>query len=180
MEPRQDQIGWSSLAFSRSICQYAAAMRNSTALVALTASVLLGFAANTQAQSYSISWYKIAGGGGTSTNGAYTLSSTIGQHDAGTMSGGPYTLTGGFWGMIATVQVPGAPFLSLHTTNSTSVVLSWSTVYPGFSLLQNPTPQGTNWARVNTNTYPITVSNGTNYVTVPMTGANQYFKLSNP
>ena len=39
------------------------------------------------AQQYSIDWYKVAGGGGTSTGGVYAVSGTIGQHDAG----GPMT-----------------------------------------------------------------------------------------
>ena len=34
------------------------------------------------AQSYSIDWWKVAGGGGTSTGGAYQISGTIGQPDA--------------------------------------------------------------------------------------------------
>jgi hypothetical protein len=34
------------------------------------------------AQSYSIDWYKVSGGGGTGTNGQYSASGTIGQHDA--------------------------------------------------------------------------------------------------
>ena len=38
-------------------------------------------------QSYSIDWSTIDGGGGTSTGGVYTVSGTIGQPDAGTMSG---------------------------------------------------------------------------------------------
>ena len=50
------------------------------------------------AQQYSIDWYKIAGGGGTSTGGTYSVSGTIGQPDAsGPMTGGNYSLTGGFW-----------------------------------------------------------------------------------
>ena len=40
-------------------------------------------AASAIAQPYSIDWFKIAGGGGTSTGGNYSLSGTIGQHDAG-------------------------------------------------------------------------------------------------
>src|SRR5271157_3921855 len=32
-------------------------------------------------QSYSIGWYKIAGGGGSSSNGQYSVSGTIGQQD---------------------------------------------------------------------------------------------------
>ena len=41
------------------------------------------FALAAPAQQYSIDWYKIAGGGGTSTGGTYAVSGTIGQHDAG-------------------------------------------------------------------------------------------------
>jgi len=45
-------------------------------------------------QSYSIDWYKIAGGGGTSTGATYQVIGTIGQPDAsGAMSGGNYSLT---------------------------------------------------------------------------------------
>ena len=64
--------------------------------IAGAVAVLCGGAA-AYAQPYSINWYTIDGGGGTSTGGAYTLSGTIGQPDAGTMTGGVYTLAGGFW-----------------------------------------------------------------------------------
>jgi hypothetical protein len=50
------------------------------------------------AQSYSIDWFTIDGGGGASTGGVYSVSGTIGQPDAGVMSGGHYSLAGGFWG----------------------------------------------------------------------------------
>lgn len=39
------------------------------------------------------------GAGGRSTGGGYTLTGSIGQHDAGvTLSGGEFTLAGGLWG----------------------------------------------------------------------------------
>ena len=45
------------------------------------------------AQSYSIDWFKVAGRGGASSGGSYSISGTIGQHDAGAaMTGGNYTL----------------------------------------------------------------------------------------
>ena len=50
--------------------------------------------------SYAIDSFVIAGGGGTSSSGGagFSLSGTIGQHDAGiAMSGGGFTLQGGFW-----------------------------------------------------------------------------------
>jgi len=46
---------------------------------------------------YDLSWHTIDGGGGTSSGDAFTLSGTIGQPDAGSMSGGDFTLVGGFW-----------------------------------------------------------------------------------
>lgn len=53
------------------------------------------------AQQYSIDWHKVAGGGGTSSGGQYSLTGTIGQPDAANSAGGSYELLGGFW--------PGGP-----------------------------------------------------------------------
>jgi len=48
---------------------------------------------------YDLSWWTVDSGGYTfSTGGDYSLGGTIGQPDAGVMSGGDYSLTGGFWG----------------------------------------------------------------------------------
>ena len=66
------------------------------------------------AQGYSVDWFKVAGGGGTSTNGQFIVSGTIGQHDAGpTMTNGQFSLTGGFWVLPTVVQVEGAPTLKI-------------------------------------------------------------------
>ena len=47
---------------------------------------------------YDLSWSSLDGGGYTfSSGGAYTLGGTIGQPDAGLLSGGSYTLGAGFW-----------------------------------------------------------------------------------
>src|SRR6185436_4115363 len=73
-------------------------------------------AARLHAQSYTIDWFTIDGGGGTSTGGVYAVSGTIGQPDAGQLSGGNFTLSGGFWGGLFAIQQPGAP--TLHILNS--------------------------------------------------------------
>jgi len=89
-----------------------------------------------QAQSYSIDWYKIAGGGGTSTGGVFTVNGTIGQPDAsGAMSGGSYSVTGGFWALYA-VQTPGAPLLTITYLGNQAVV-SWSPSVTGWTLQTN-------------------------------------------
>ena len=47
---------------------------------------------------FDLSWSTIDGGGGTSSGGAFSLSGTVGQPDASVaMTGGSYTLQGGFW-----------------------------------------------------------------------------------
>jgi hypothetical protein len=54
-----------------------------------------------QNQNYDVTWWTIDNGGGTSTGGNYILSGTLGQPDAGVLSGGTYSLIGGFWGIDA-------------------------------------------------------------------------------
>jgi hypothetical protein len=130
-----------------------------------------------QAQSYSIAWYKVAGGGGTSGNGQYSVTGTIGQPEAGTaMTGGNYSLTGGFWSLIALVQTPGAPNLSItHTGNS--VIVSWPNT-GSYKLQQNSNlAVSADWT---TSGYSISASNGTNSITVTPTTGNLFFRLSDP
>jgi len=102
------------------------------------------------AQSYSIDWFTIDGGGGTSTGGVYQVSGTVGQPDAGpTMNGGNYSIAGGFWGIIAAVQTPGAPLLAIRRTSTNSVAVSWPSPSTGFTLQQNTNGIATvNWSNV--------------------------------
>ncbi|MFO1506562.1 MAG: hypothetical protein U1F23_05725 [Lysobacterales bacterium] len=51
---------------------------------------------------YRIAPATIAGGGGTSTGGAYRLSGTFGQPAIATLSAADYTLYDGFWGPAST------------------------------------------------------------------------------
>jgi len=67
----------------------------------LIACLLLLAAVPVLAQSgagYDLSWNTVNGGGGSfSTGGIYSLGGTAGQPDAGLVTGGAYTLAGGFW-----------------------------------------------------------------------------------
>ncbi len=63
----------------------------------LSAALLSGVAGNAAAQ-WQVSEFTIDGGGGTrSTGGAFGVGGTIGQPDAGRLSGSIFTLLGGFW-----------------------------------------------------------------------------------
>jgi len=130
------------------------------------------------AQQYSIDWYKVAGGGGTSTGGTYTVSGTIGQPDAsGAMSGGQYSVTGGFWSLISVVQTPGLPNLTITFVGPDSVVVSWPDT-GSYTLQQNSNlavPGG--WAASG---YTVSTSNGTNSITITPPTGNLFFRLSKP
>ena len=121
------------------------------------------------AQSYSIDWHKIAGGGGTSTGGVYSVSGTIGQHDAGgPMTGGNYSLTGGFWVPYA-VQTPGAPLLTITYADSQAIV-SWPSSVTGWTLQTNINLTTGNWGN-----YTGTIINNT--ITNSPPAGNLFFRL---
>ena len=149
---------------------------HSSLLLVFGALALLAFSIPVQAQQYSIDWYKVAGGGGTSTGGTFQVSGTIGQPDAsGAMTGGNYSLTGGFWSLISFVQTPGAPTLYIsHSGNSVTVY--WQNV-SGWTLRQNnnlATPAG--WSASG----GVSTANGTNSITIISPTGNLFFRLSNP
>ena len=98
------------------------------------------------AQNYSIDWFTINGGGGTSTGGVYSISGTIGQPDAGTIRGGGYSLTGGFWGIVSAIQEPGAPLLTVLGTQTNTVVISWPSPSTGFTLQQDSNLNTSVWS----------------------------------
>ena len=126
-----------------------------------------------QGQSYTIDWYQIAGGGG-STGGTYQVSGTIGQPDAsGAMSGGGYSLTGGFWSLISVVQTAGMPNLIIsHTDNG--VIVSWPNT-GSYTLQQNGNLASSGgWAATS---YSIATANGTNSITITPPTGNLFFRL---
>jgi hypothetical protein len=144
-----------------------------------TLTLLRALPALAHAQSYSIDWSTIDGGGGTSTGGVYSVSGTIGQPDAGKMSGGNYTIDGGFWGIIAAVQTPGAPLLSI-TLNSqlSTITLSWLLPSTGFTLQQNTNSvSSVNWSNVLTT--PADDGTTKTIVVNPPTG-NRFYRLFKP
>jgi hypothetical protein len=142
-------------------------------LFGLAASLWL--AGSAYAQTYTIDWHTIDGGGGTSTSGVYSVTGTIGQPDAGAvMTGGNYSLQGGFWAIQA-VQTPGAPFLSITRTTTNTVVVSWPSPSTGFLLQQNTNST----ASVNWSNAPGAIQdNGTTkLLVVNPPAANRFYRL---
>jgi hypothetical protein len=75
------------------------ARKLSITVVLLVAALAAGTAWAAQQTGYDLSWWTVDTGGITlSTADGYTLGGTAGQPDAGLLTGGDYTLGGGFWG----------------------------------------------------------------------------------
>ena len=146
----------------------------------LASIVLLWFVSvtSTPAQNFKIDWWTVDGGGGTSTGGVYALTGTIGQPDAGTLSGGNYTLQGGFWGIIAAIQTPGMPHL--YVTNMASTVMVYWPL-PGTDCVLEQTPVLTSdsipWTQVS---FPYQTNASYIYITVPGPVGNKFYRLRRP
>jgi hypothetical protein len=157
-----------------------ASMRNIHRL-ASALSFLFVLTATASAQSYVLRKSVIAGGGLNSTGGTYAISSTIGQHDAsGPLSGGSYTLVGGFWALPSAVQTPGAPLLSVESLGGNNVRVFWPLPATGFVVDQATSlvsPPATNaWSQV---AFPY----ATNATHISITGAasgNRFYRLRKP
>ena len=68
------------------------------------------------------------------------------------MSGGRYSLTGGFWALYA-IATPGAPLLTIQKIGPGTVTISWPSPSTGFVLQQNINLNGVAWSN-----YPGTIT----------------------
>jgi len=136
-------------------------------------SLLLTLGALTATAQYSINWSTIDGGGGTSTNGQYAVSGTIGQPDAGgPMTNGQYSVTGGFWALPQAVQTEGAPTLTIVKGAPGFANISW-------------TPASTNWVlqerlSLNSGSWSNSPSGSTNPIVVPANVPTKFYRLFKP
>ena len=133
-----------------------------------------------KAQTYSIDWFTIDGGGGTSTGGVYSVSGTIGQPDANAtpMTGGNYSLTGGFWSLLSVVQTTGAPLLSVTRTTINTVLVSWVSPSTGFDLQVNTNSVASvNWSNA---PGPIQDNGTIKYLIINPPTGNRFYRLFKP
>jgi hypothetical protein len=152
--------------------------------LALLKQIGLGLVVLTSAAAYAgdfaLDWHTIDGGGGTSTGGVYSVSGTIGQPDAGAMSGGNYILEGGFWGIVAAVQIPGAPLLSIALNSQLSTVtVSWASPAEGWVLeYATALTGGTGlWTQISP---PYQTNANSLYFTEPLPTGNRFYRLHKP
>jgi len=141
----------------------------SALLVALAALVQV---LSLHAQSYSLNWFTIDGGGGASTGSIFSVRGTIGQPDAGRqLTGGPYSLTGGFWAAVA-IQTPGAPTLSIVPAGPGQARVSWTPEATGWLLQETPSLAPATWGN--------SPSGATNPALVPTGPPMKFYRLFKP
>jgi len=132
------------------------------------------------AQPFAIDWFTIDGGGGTSTGGIYSVNGTTGQPDAGLLSGGNFALQGGFWGVVAVIQTPGAPLLSVERIGG-AVRVFWPLPANGSVLDETTTlaspPGAVSWSAVG---FPYQTNATHISITVPVPTGNKFYRLRKP
>lgn len=70
------------------------------------------------------------------------------QPDAGAKNGGDFSLTGGFWSLIAAVRSEGAPRLAIFRTTTNTIVVAWPSATT-WNLQQNTNSiSSVNWSYV--------------------------------
>ena len=130
------------------------------------------------AQLYSVDWYTIDGGGGSSTGGVYSVSGTIGQPDATQtpLTGGSYSLVGGFWSLFA-MQSAGSPLLTIFTTTTNTAVVYWPSPSTGYSLQHNTNLGAGTWIA---STNAVTDNGTIKFIIVSPPVGNRFYRLKNP
>ena len=122
-----------------------------------------------------LDWFTVAGGGGMSSDGRYSLGSTIGQPEAGTLGGTSYTLASGFWG-VGLLPTPSVPLLGAERTGG-DLRISWPRSSASWVLEENTAltgPTDGSWVPAN---LPIQ-SNATHiFAIVPAPSGTKFYRL---
>jgi hypothetical protein len=130
------------------------------------------------AQDYAMNAQGIPGGGGSSSGGPYRLTGSIGQATAGgNLTGGNYSIAGGFWSQVSVVQTPGAPWLTLSQSNG-QLTISWPT--PASNWVMQTNSNLSNSGGWTASGYAVSTHNGISTVVVPLQSGNLFFRLAQP
>lgn len=132
-----------------------------------------------QAQNFAAEGFAIAGGGGTSTGGTFSVSGSLGQPEAAglVLAGGAFAVRTGFWSLFA-IQTPGAPLLTIsNRPQLATVTVSWPSPATGFVLQQTDNLANPNWVTITTT---VNDSGTTRSINVSPAGGHRFFRLFKP
>jgi hypothetical protein len=135
------------------------------------------------AQDFALDWYTIAGGGGYSSGGQYTLKGTIGQPAASpVLSGDSFALLPGFWGIAVSTEIgpPGDPELgAAYDPVAGTFTVFWPRRAEGWVLQAAAELLGpaTHWFDL-LPPYPSTASSY--YLSAPFPAGVRFYRLRSP
>jgi hypothetical protein len=134
-----------------------------------------GWCLRASAQSCEIDWFTVDGGGGTSSDGVFEVTGTLGQPDAGSINIPGYEIAGGFWNDSEVVLVPGVALLTITLAANTTVIIAWPASGSGWVLQESSTMGGGTWTPVTA--LPVQV--GANLqVTMPAVAKKTFYRLA--
>lgn len=147
-----------------------------TCLLTLCLAVFSGVL-SAYAQTPAVERHVVAGGGGVSGGGRFTITGAVGQAVAApAMDGGSFAVQGGFWSRYIVFQTPGAPRLTIKRVGA-NVEISWpANGATGYSL-QKTTALGGAAVWMN-DTAAVALSGGINKVMIPVRPGNHFFRLA--
>jgi hypothetical protein len=129
---------------------------------------------NSAIAQYSVDWITVDGGGGTTSDGVYEISGTIGQPDAGIIVVADYVVEGGFWSDLEAVAVPDEPWLTIERVALSSARVSWPAPSTGYVLQECVELRSGQW--VNVSVTPQMV-NGRNQVVITPLAGQRFYRL---
>lgn len=128
------------------------------------------------AQNYAINWYTVGSGGGTSSGGIYVLTGTVGQPDAGVLTGAEFELVGGFWSVLSSVPSTVFPVLTVYVTTNDAIVVAWPSSSSSSIVLQESTDiYAPSWVP---SSQPIVSDGITKSVTINSPAGRLFFRLA--
>ena len=127
---------------------------------------------------YNLAPRTFSGGGGTSHGGSYAVSGSIGLPDAGpVLSGGAYSLRGGFWNMQMAIAATGEiPSIVIEHSSNDQILIRWAAQGGDWILQQTETLPG-GWTSA---VEPVTSNGAEEAVVISPSGRERFFRLTKP
>jgi hypothetical protein len=127
---------------------------------------------STLGQGFSLESFTIGGGGGASTGGEFSMTGSVGEPATGPLSGGDFTVEGGFWAVVSQVTVPD---LTVRLLSNGTVQICWPSSGAQFTLQETITLSRPAWSA---SAVVPADDTGMKCVTVPATRESHFFRLA--
>jgi hypothetical protein len=126
-------------------------------------------------QDFSLDWFSVGSGGGSSSGGGFELSGSAGEPAAIAMSGGGFEMSGGFWSGLTALDTSAGPVTLNLTLSGGLAVLSWADIGVVFILEEAPAgPYPAPWRTLDVTPQ---LQNGMEIVRLPLASDGRFYRL---